>query len=112
MIRDDNTKNSALRRSPSLPVQRQRSIPLRIGMAAPQKRTIAPLTTFRFFAAMGVVMHHFFQGPESGVPDSSRLHLLAVYGYLGVPFFFILSGYILTYSYASTPEKAASLRKP
>lgn len=76
---------------------------------AQQKGTIAPLTTFRFFAAMGVVMHHFFGSIESGVPDTSRLHLIAVYGYLGVPFFFMLSGYILTHSYASTPEKAAGL---
>ncbi len=80
-------------------------------MAAHEKGTIAPLTSFRFFAAMGVVMHHFFNGIDRGVPDSSRLHLLSVYGYLGVPFFFMLSGYILTHSYASTPEKAAIINK-
>jgi peptidoglycan/LPS O-acetylase OafA/YrhL len=79
-------------------------------MAIQEKGTIGPLTSFRFFAAMAVVMHHFF-GTEHGVPEGSRLHLLSVYGYLGVPFFFILSGYILTHSYASTPERAASLNK-
>ena len=80
-------------------------------MAAQEKGTIAPLTSFRFFAAMGVVLHHFFGGMESGVSEGSRVQLLSLYGNLGVPFFFILSGYILTHSYASTPEKAALVNK-
>jgi peptidoglycan/LPS O-acetylase OafA/YrhL len=79
-------------------------------MATPEKGTIGPLTSFRFFAAMSVVMHHFF-GADNGIPESSRLNLISVYGYLGVPFFFMLSGYILTHSYASTPERAASLNR-
>jgi peptidoglycan/LPS O-acetylase OafA/YrhL len=79
-------------------------------MATQEKGTIGPLTSFRFFAAMSVVVHHFFT-TESGVPENSRLHLLSVYGYLGVPFFFMLSGYILTHSYASTPERAVTINK-
>jgi peptidoglycan/LPS O-acetylase OafA/YrhL len=80
-------------------------------MAAQEKSTLGPLTSFRFVAAMCVVMHHFFSGIESGVSNNSRLHLLSLYGNLGVPFFFMLSGYILTHSYASTPEKAACLNR-
>lgn len=77
-------------------------------MGTQAKASIGPLTSFRFFAAMGVVIHHFF-GSGGGIPAGSRLDLLSIYGNLGVPFFFMLSGYILTHSYASTLEKAASL---
>jgi peptidoglycan/LPS O-acetylase OafA/YrhL len=70
---------------------------------------IGPLTSFRFFAAIGVVMCHFLTGTDSGFAQDSRLHLVATYGSLGVSFFFILSGYILTYNYAITPEKSQSI---
>src|SRR5579863_4281040 len=60
---------------------------------------------------MGIFAPALTNGIDRGVPDSSRLHLLSVYGYLGVPFFFMLSGYILTHSYASTPERAAIINK-
>lgn len=78
-------------------------------MSAPGKPKIGPLTSFRFFAAIGVVMCHFFTGPDSGFRQDSRFHLLATYGVMGVSFFFILSGYILTYNYAGTPARSRTL---
>lgn len=50
-----------------------------------RKATLAPLTSLRFVAAAMVVCHHCF---------GFRL------GYGGVTFFFVLSGFILTFNYA------------
>lgn len=51
---------------------------------------IAPLTSFRFFAAAGVVIYHL-QSVAGLQPRASFA--------LGVSFFFVLSGFILTYTY-------------
>jgi len=55
---------------------------------------IPALTSVRFLAAMWVVWFHYGQGvtPAPLLP-------LAKIGYLGVTFFFVLSGFILTYTY-------------
>lgn len=71
------------------------------------KDEIKPLTAFRFIAAVGVFLDHldFF----SGSPE-----LRSIYenyfgkGYIGVIFFFILSGFILTYNYHSKLVSLAS----
>lgn len=66
------------------------------GMSASYPADIRPLTSLRFFAAMVVVFHHlgYFMPPTvhaaTGVFQK---------GYLGVDFFFILSGFILTHAY-------------
>jgi peptidoglycan/LPS O-acetylase OafA/YrhL len=64
--------------------------------------SIAPLTTLRFFAAIYVLFFH------SGTTFLSGLGIVPTYfdnfglnGYLGVSFFFILSGFILAHVYAS-----------
>ena len=59
------------------------------------------LTSLRFFAAFHVVIFHFqamqvFLGP-------SWFQKLSSIGYVGVSFFFVLSGFILVYTYASRP---------
>ncbi|MGA2448251.1 MAG: acyltransferase [Polyangiaceae bacterium] len=51
--------------------------------------SIASLTSLRFFAALHVVFLHYF--PRTSVWVS--------HGYLGVSFFYTLSGFILTYTY-------------
>ncbi|HXJ57341.1 MAG TPA: acyltransferase [Verrucomicrobiae bacterium] len=59
---------------------------------------IEALTALRFFAALVVVFFHHGQAQFSGAPVWCQNIVRG--GYVGVPFFFILSGFILTYSYA------------
>jgi peptidoglycan/LPS O-acetylase OafA/YrhL len=59
------------------------------------------LTSLRFFAAFHVVIFHFqamqiFFGP-------AWFQKLSSIGYVGVTFFFVLSGFILVYTYAGRP---------
>ena len=66
---------------------------------AGRPRTFPALTGLRFFAATAVLMFHFGAGfsDRAGAvrPISNLLHN----GYLGVSLFFVLSGFILTYTY-------------
>jgi peptidoglycan/LPS O-acetylase OafA/YrhL len=63
----------------------------------PRPPEIGALTTIRFFAAVHVVFHHFAARALAGAPEAVRA--LAANGYIGVSFFFVLSGFILTYNY-------------
>lgn len=54
------------------------------------RRRLHALTSLRFFAALFVVLHHAL-GPDR--PGGIRS------GYLGVTFFFVLSGFVLAWSY-------------
>jgi peptidoglycan/LPS O-acetylase OafA/YrhL len=58
-----------------------------------EAKPINPLTSLRFFAAMWVVLYHYW--PSLGL---SRPALVAK-GYLGVELFFVLSGFILSHVY-------------
>lgn len=64
------------------------------------------LTSIRFFAAAVVVLIHYCQRlgePSSiGFPSAAIQTLVSV-GYLGLPLFFVLSGFVLAWNYA-TPE--------
>ncbi len=65
--------------------------------AVPRPRLPA-LTSIRFVAAFHVALFHM---NEIGVLSGPRwLKLLAGIGYVGVSFFFVLSGFILVYTYA------------
>jgi peptidoglycan/LPS O-acetylase OafA/YrhL len=57
--------------------------------ASPQTES---LTGIRYFAAAAVLMYHF-------VPAQNQIAWLFRDGWLGVPFFFLLSGAVLSYSY-------------
>ena len=57
------------------------------------------LTSLRFFAAMHVVIFHL----ASLVRGPAWYQRLASVGHLGVSFFFVLSGFILVYTYAGRP---------
>jgi peptidoglycan/LPS O-acetylase OafA/YrhL len=55
---------------------------------------IRPLTSLRFFAAMWVVMFHYWPNLSAAAPPA-----LVAKGYLGVELFFTLSGFILCHVY-------------
>jgi len=72
---------------------------------------VKPLTSIRFFAAMSVVVFHSgasFVGGNAHVPGPVKT--LLVNGYLGVTFFFVLSGFILHYTYQGRVVGAAKLK--
>jgi peptidoglycan/LPS O-acetylase OafA/YrhL len=61
--------------------------------------SLPALTGLRFFAALAVLLFHFGAGfAEQGAVPSAVVHLLQN-GYLGVSLFFVLSGFILTYTH-------------
>ena len=57
-----------------------------------------PLTSLRFFAALLVFFHHLFL-LRSSPAYSGFYHRFLEEGYIGVTFFFVLSGFILAYRY-------------
>ena len=60
------------------------------------KEKLLPLTSMRFLAALFVLLSHL-----SFLKDNSSYSLFFVEdGFIGVTFFFILSGFILAYSYS------------
>lgn len=69
---------------------------------------IPALTALRFFAAFYISLFHvhYFSGYNFGVLDS-----IFASGYLAVDFFFVLSGFILAYTYADAfKSKSVSVR--
>ncbi len=61
---------------------------------------IKALTSIRFFVALHVALYHFVRPFSLWGPLSSVMSV----GYTGVSFFFVLSGFILTYSHAREYE--------
>ena len=80
------------------------------GIASPQhgdqlphpRAEILALTGIRAVAAIAVVLHHI-QLPRTA-PEP--LHRLVGAGYIGVPLFFMLSGFVLAWNYASLKPTA------
>ncbi|HEX3791085.1 MAG TPA: acyltransferase [Pseudonocardiaceae bacterium] len=65
-------------------------------------RRLNSLTGLRFFGALAVVLCHV----EFQFSDTASLTTAASYGYVGVSFFFMLSGFVLTWSANSdSPRK-------
>ncbi len=61
---------------------------------------IRALTALRGVAAMAVVLQHYSSTAEQW--SGARIPSLAPHGYMAVDFFFILSGFVMAYSYAET----------
>jgi peptidoglycan/LPS O-acetylase OafA/YrhL len=72
-----------------------------------EKSQLRSLTSLRFFAAMVVVIYHC--GREVRFPAWTGDFFEN--GYEAVSFFFVLSGFILTYVYASEPSPRISRRR-
>jgi peptidoglycan/LPS O-acetylase OafA/YrhL len=60
-------------------------------------REIRALTALRGFAALAVVMQHFSATAQAHA--ASRIPSLVPHGYMAVDFFFVLSGFIMCYTY-------------
>ena len=70
-----------------------------MSVSAYRRPAIQTLTSLRFFAALWVVLFHVHEiGLNTG--GSAAYLDFALLGYLGVSFFFVLSGFILVYVYA------------
>ena len=74
-----------------------------MNVEAPRPR-LSALTSLRFFAAFHVYIFHV--QAIVGVFGSVCYQRLASIGYVGVSFFFVLSGFILVYTYAGRPISA------
>jgi len=66
-----------------------------------QSTHIKPLTGVRFFAAAWVVLHHFHPWLFMLCPVLRWCDPFTTTGYEAVPFFFLLSGFILSHNYFS-----------
>lgn len=72
----------------------------------PDRKPLFALTGARFFAASWVVLYHNLWLAGDGIPV--WLTRVASHGHLAVSFFFLLSGFILTYTYAGTTWRGSS----
>lgn len=61
---------------------------------------IDSLTSLRFFAAVAVFVHHMDFLSRSPSPDLQRYFSWGFEGFAGVQFFFILSGFVISYSFS------------
>lgn len=68
----------------------------------PATSRVEALDLLRLVAVLGVIFYHFgFWGPASnGIPQTAipSLAWFSKYGFLGVPVFFIISGFVIAYS--------------
>ncbi|TBL62447.1 acyltransferase family protein [Hafnia paralvei] len=60
---------------------------------------IQSLTSLRFFAAFGVFLHHLGILNQSKIPMVQEFAKYFFNGYTGVTFFYVLSGFIINYSF-------------
>jgi peptidoglycan/LPS O-acetylase OafA/YrhL len=71
------------------------------------------LTGMRFLAALLVVLHHTVSNPLAGARLVSlpALRSLAAVGYTGVTFFFVLSGFVLAWSWSTGTARVFFARR-
>ena len=74
---------------------------------------LRPLTGLRFMAALLVVIHHYFgiATGDYGQRADPRVPPLIAAAFVGVNFFFILSGFILAYNYLGAGGRLRGTRR-
>jgi len=72
------------------------------------RASVNNLTGVRFLAAGLVVLYHYMNSSEYVAP--MFIKNIVKHGYIGVNFFYILSGYILSYNYSSISFQQSSSR--
>jgi peptidoglycan/LPS O-acetylase OafA/YrhL len=77
-------------------------------MASATRPPLPVLTSLRFFAAAEVVIYHEFRFASDLTSTGAFLRDMVSAGYEAVTFFFVLSGFILTYVYASGVDDGRS----
>lgn len=70
---------------------------------------LRPLTGLRFVAALGVLLFHFWSPVLTAAP--AVVQNLAAGGHVGVSLFFVLSGFILAYTYANADGHVTTSRR-
>ncbi|WP_216623207.1 acyltransferase family protein [Corallococcus exercitus] len=78
---------------------------------ASSRQHLDALTGLRFLAAAHVVAYHVYHLVFTGTEAPPGLHGLLDSGYVGVSFFFVLSGFILGYNYLERPPDTHEARK-
>lgn len=79
-----------------------------------QARTVEPLdslTSLRFFAALAVVVFHYALLIDNLTPFPAKFDRLVYAGPTGVSFFFVLSGFVLTWSLRPNDRAVAFYRR-
>ena len=62
------------------------------------KDRIAELDLLRFFAALSVVVYHLVTLPEPTTPTGHMIKWSARFGWMGVPLFFMISGFVILWT--------------
>lgn len=92
------------------PANIESSAPVPVGRQARRgEPNLNALTGLRVFAALGVVVYHFARPALNGWP--APLLNLAGSGYTAVSLFFLLSGFILSYSYLNGAGEMRGTRR-
>ncbi|MBM4373490.1 MAG: acyltransferase [Deltaproteobacteria bacterium] len=68
-----------------------------------RREPLDALTGLRFFAAAHVVLYHFAE-PALPAATPAVIRNVLAHGYVGVSFFYLLSGFILAYNYVDRSE--------
>lgn len=77
----------------------------------PKNNIIHSLTSLRMFAALGVFLSHLGILSESSISSFKELSRYFFNGYIGVTFFYILSGFIINYSFSKHQREGLFSKK-